>query len=98
MNPEPLPPPLPSAPPRASFLEKLGAILFCIFCLEIGIFLLFYPWIDPLWGRNWLFHLKPQWRPFILSSHFRGAVSGLGILNLFIAFTEILRLRRFSGR
>lgn len=102
MNPEtaPLPPapePEPEEPRRASFLEKLSAVLFCIFCLEVGLFLLFYPWLDALWSRNWLLRLNPQWHAVVMSEHFRGAVSGLGILNLFIAVIEIVRLRRFSG-
>jgi hypothetical protein len=88
----------PRQPQGASFMEKLGAVLFCIFCLEVGLFLLFYPWIDALWTRNWFFHLKPEWRPVLMGQHFRGAVSGLGILNLFIAILEIIRLRRFAGR
>ncbi len=82
----------------ASFLEKLSAVLFCIFCLEVGLFLLFYPWLDALWSRNWLLRFNPEWRAVVMSEHFRGAVSGLGVLNLFIAVAEIVRLRRFSGR
>jgi hypothetical protein len=83
---------------RPAWAEKLAAVLFCIFCLELGTFLLVYPWIDTLWNRNWLFQLLPDWRPVLLSQHFRGAVSGLGILNLFVAFLEIIRLRRFARR
>jgi hypothetical protein len=101
MNPErpSLPGEAPLEQPRTySFFEKLGAVLFCIFCLEVGIFLLFFPWIDALWSRNWFFHLKPELRPFLMSQYFRGAVGGLGVLNLFIAISEIIRLRRFSRR
>lgn len=99
MNPESFQPPSgpPEAEPRqASFLEKLSAVLFCIFCLEVGLFLLFYPWLDALWSRNWLLRLNPEWHAIVMSEHFRGAISGLGVLNLFIAVIEITRLRRFS--
>jgi hypothetical protein len=71
-------------------------VLFCIFCLEIGIFLLFYPWTEA-WGRNWWFYLRAEWRPFLLSDPFRGAMSGLGILNLLIGVRSIFGLRRFAG-
>lgn len=102
MNPESPHPPAAAAPeqePRpASFLEKLSAVLFCIFCLEVGLFLLFYPWIDALWSRNWFLRLNPQCYALFMNEHFRGAVSGLGVLNLFIAFIEIMRLRRFASR
>ena len=89
---------LDSQPPRARFTEKLSAVLFCVFCLELGLFLLIYPWLDSLWNRNWLFHIKPEWSPFLLSQEFRGGVSGLGMLNLFVGFYEVIRLRRFVGR
>ncbi len=104
MNPEqPQTPPedqFPAAltPPAATWIDKLASVLFSIFCLELGLFLLIYPWMDTLWSRNWLFHLVPGWQPFLMSQQFRGAVSGLGILNLFLGFIEAVRLRRFAGR
>lgn len=101
MNPESLQPPAgpePVEPRPASFMEKLSAVLFCIFCMEVGLFLLFYPWMDALWSRNWLLRINPQWHAVVMSEHFRGAVSGLGVLNLFIGLVEVTRLRRFSGR
>lgn len=98
MNPEqPIPPPE-RQPAPATWMQKLSAILFCIFCLELGLFLLIYPWLGNLWNHNWVFSLRPEWQRFLLSEQFRGAVSGLGILNLFIAFMEIGRLRRFASR
>ena len=97
-----MPPPdqFPPSPPPAtpSWIEKLASVLFCIFCLELGLFLLVYPWMGSLWDRNWLFHWNPEWRPFLLSQRLRGAVSGLGILNLFVGFNEVFRLRRFTSR
>lgn len=98
MNPEqPIPSPE-TQPAPATWMQKLSAILFCIFCLELGLFLLIYPWLGNLWNNNWFFTLRPEWQRFLLSEQFRGAISGLGILNLFIAFLEIIRLRRFAGR
>jgi len=73
----------------------MAAVLFCVFIFELGLFLLVYPWLE-LWNRNYLFEVFPAAREFMLSQHVRGAVSGLGILNLFIAVSETIRLRRFS--
>lgn len=89
----------PSAPPPrpAAWIQKASAVLFCVFCFEVGAFLIVYPWLDA-WRDNYLFQLRPQWSPFLLSHQFRGAVTGLGILNIFIAFGEIFRLRRFVER
>jgi hypothetical protein len=99
MNPEPpIPMPVPEPPPpsSASWLEKLAAVLFCILCIEMGAFLLVCPWLDGLWTHNRIFLLVPAWRPFLMGDHFRGAVSGLGLLNIFIGFYEAVRLRRFA--
>jgi hypothetical protein len=98
MNPEQPTPPAEQQPGGATWMQKLSAILFCVFCLELGLFLLIYPWMGSLWNHNWLFSLRPEWQKFLLSEQFRGAVSGLGILNLFIGFLEIIRLRRFARR
>ena len=98
MNPEQSTPAPDEGPVRATWMQKLSAILFCVFCLELGLFLLIYPWLGNLWNHNWFFTLRPEWQRFLLSEQFRGAISGLGILNLFIGFLEIVRLRRFAGR
>lgn len=89
--------PAPPGRPAYTWFDKFSAVVFCVFCLEVGIFLLFCPWVDALWSRNWLLQVAPAWRPFFLSRHFRGALSGLGLLNLIIGVLEIGRLRRFSG-
>lgn len=83
-------------PRPASWMEKLGSVLFAVFCLELGLFLLVYPWLGSLWNRNFAVYAVPAWREFLLSEQVRGAVSGLGILNLFIGMHETVRLRRFS--
>lgn len=77
--------------------HKLAAVLYCVFCFELGIFLIVYPWMDA-WGRNYLFQILPDWTPILLSQQFRGALTGVGILNLFIGIGEVFRLRRFAGR
>lgn len=81
---------------RATWMEKTAAVLFCVFCIELGLFLLVYPWLDNYWSRNWLIQLRPDWTPTLLSQQFRGAISGLGILNIFLGFLEVLRLSRFA--
>jgi hypothetical protein len=74
---------------------KLGALLYVFFCFEIGVFLLLFPWLD-LWQRNFLSGLAPAWFDFWNSPYLRGAISGLGVLNIGISFSELFRLRRFA--
>ncbi len=40
----------------------------------------------------------PQWHQLWDNFYLRGAVSGLGVVNLYIAMLELYRLRRFAGR
>jgi hypothetical protein len=32
-----------------------------------------------------------------MNPYFRGSISGLGLVNIFVAFLEIIRLRRFAS-
>jgi hypothetical protein len=93
---------LPQEPPpeAASYtwFEKLSYLLYVLMSIEVGIFLLVYPWIGTLWSQNYFFHLVPDWRPFFLSNYFRGGVSGLGLLNLYIGAWHTLNLRRVLFR
>ena len=92
-------------PSPSPWYEKATAVLFAIFCFEMGLFLVLFPWYGP-WDVNHFAWLGPQssraiewahqWRGIWLSPYFRGAVSGLGVLNIWIAIQEAYRLRRFA--
>ena len=80
----------------SDWVSKGFALLFIIFCMELGLVLLFYPWMDR-WTQNYIPAHIPAIREAWASGYFRGVVSGLGLLNLWISLTEIFRLRRFSA-
>jgi hypothetical protein len=48
--------------------------------------------------RGFFASLAPEWRVYWFNAYVRGAVSGLGIVNVYIALLEIFRLRRFARR
>jgi hypothetical protein len=52
--------------------------------LEIGIVLIFVPWSE-YWDANYFVETLP----FASSNFIRGAVSGLGVLNLLAAVAEL---------
>ena len=79
--------------PPHLWLHRLGTVLFSVFCFELGVFLLVFPWLE-VWNRNLLWSFLPELRSFWLSPYFRGAVSGVGLLNFYISFSEILKLWR----
>ncbi len=88
--------PVPVPAPSHTWFHRLSTVLFVIFCLELGLFLLVYPWMTA-WNDNFLAWMVPAafqktWNEFWNNAYFRGAVSGLGIANIWIALTEIVRL------
>jgi len=106
MPPEPQPPTSSNAPGPVAFpartsvypwYQKMWAFVFITFCLEIGLFLLIFPWTD-YWGGNYFSNLFPQMEAWWDNMYVRGAVSGLGVANLYISFAEIFRLKRFARR
>lgn len=76
-----------------NWYRKLGLILYIIICFEVGAFLIVFPW-TPQWDSNTLPSLFPWLRGLWTSSFFRGALSGLGLLDIYISLGEVSRLRR----
>jgi hypothetical protein len=89
--------PVPVERPVYHWYHKMSAVLLITFCLEIGLFLLIFPWTE-YWDGNYFSSLIPGWRRYWDNMYVRGAISGLGIVDLYISFVEIFRLRRFAKR
>jgi hypothetical protein len=87
--------PIPVREPEYRWYHKMSAVLFITFLLEVGIFLVIYPWTSS-WEGNYFSALKPEWHQYWDNMYVRGAVSGLGVVNLYISLVEVLRLRRFA--
>jgi hypothetical protein len=81
---------------RTAWYYKLGIFLFIIVCFEVGAFLTVFPW-TPQWDSNSVANLFPWLRDLWTSSYFRGALSGLGLLNVYISLGEVTRLRKPGG-
>jgi hypothetical protein len=62
---------------------------FClaIFAAELGLFLLVFPWLRS-WDVSWVPLHSPMLSDIWMSRYFRGALSGLGLLNLYVACAE----------
>jgi hypothetical protein len=90
------PPILPAAPAHRWY-HKVSAVALSILCLEVGLFLLLFPWTG-YWDSNYFSGLLPAWSDYWDNGYTRAAVSVLGAVNLGIGFREIFRLRRFSRR
>lgn len=83
---------------------RLTVIFYIVLCLEAGLVLTFLPWLSPFglsdWGDNFfLVYLAqksgmPALQTAVASGWVRGAVTGLGLLNLGMAFWEMFNFRR----
>jgi len=85
---------------------KLSVIFYIILCFEIGIFLTVAPWWPQGmwgfgdWGNNYFLLYAAQktgihgLQAMVASGWVRGAVSGVGILNVGIAFWEIFNFKK----
>jgi hypothetical protein len=83
--------------PKYHWYQKVSAVVFIAFCLEIGMYLLIVPWTE-YWDGNYFSGMMPQLKGYWDNLYLRGAVSGLGMVNLYISLVEIFRLRRFARR
>jgi hypothetical protein len=67
-------------------------LLYVVFFVQVGLLLVVMPWWPAFWEHN---YFAMAWPPLgaILSNNFvRGAVSGLGVVNLFAGFADLATL------
>ena len=76
---------------------KIIGLCFVVFCFEVGVFLAVYPWLE-FWDTNALATYTSWLNDIWGNPFFRGAVSGVGLVNVYISFLEILRLIRPESR
>ena len=85
--------------------SRLSVIFYIILCLEIGIVLTALPWVPhgwlglSDWGNNYFLLLAAHKagygvQRFVASGWIRGAVSGLGLLNIGMGVWEIINFRQ----
>ena len=85
----------PRRDPVYRWYHRLFAVLLATLCLVIGIFLLLFPWTQ-YWDDNYFLHFLPSIRRWWGNLYVRGAVSGIGVVNLYISLVDVFRLKRFS--
>ncbi len=77
---------------------KITVIVYIVISFEIGILLLFLPW-SPWWHDNFFLYfitgrLHAPWvGTFLTHKAVRGAVTGIGILNILAGLYEIFKFR-----
>jgi hypothetical protein len=66
----------------------LKRLLLVAYFIEVGLLLVLVPW-SPFWDRNYFLTAFPALHDIIRNNYMRGAVSGLGVVNLLMGFKEL---------
>jgi len=74
------------------WLQRLFVIVYVVFCIELGIALVALPWF-PLWRNNNLLEHWPTLRHIVQHGFVRGAISGLGLLDMWLGVSEAVNYR-----
>jgi hypothetical protein len=82
-----------STPRIPRWLERLELVLRVMLRMYIGLAICYAPWSPMFWDQNPLFLQFPGLSTFAASGAVRGLVSGLGLLNLWIAFQDAVHYR-----
>jgi hypothetical protein len=83
----------PAAPPPVTphrfmrWHRRVLGICLIVFAFELGLFLLVFPWLDN-WDLGWVPVHAHRFYGIWMSRYFRGALGGLGLLNIYIALAE----------
>jgi hypothetical protein len=75
------------------WLERAELFLRVLLRLYIGLAVCYAPWSHMFWDQNPLFLRFPTLGLYATHGAVRGIISGLGLLNLWIAFRDAIRHR-----
>jgi hypothetical protein len=69
-------------------MNRILRAMLVVLCFEMGALLLYLPWTS-FWEQNYFLSHFPVLMPVFLHPSFRGAVSGLGVVDIILAIGMI---------
>jgi hypothetical protein len=66
-------------------MNRILRALTVVLLFEMGALLLYLPW-STFWEQNYFLSHFPWLMPVVLNPSLRGIVSGIGVLDIFVAF------------
>lgn len=67
--------------------RRAGLVLYILICLEVGMLLMVVPWTR-VWSNNVFLLRHLVLRAWAMQGFVRGAISGLGLINLWLGIWE----------
>lgn len=94
----------PQTPPKATeppetqkvWPKRLLRIALALFTFEVGLFLAIFPWTD-YWSFNYFQVTIPGLQDLWEQPAFRGLLTGLGLVNVYLAFVQVVTAFRRGG-
>jgi len=77
------------------WLQRLSLVVFVLFCFYIGGLLTVLPWTPNYWEHNGWLMAHPAINNVLQQGWVRGVISGLGLIDLWIAISELLHYRDY---
>jgi hypothetical protein len=65
-------------------LNRLLRVVILMVWLEVGLTLILVPWSD-IWDANYFLYQNPALGIFLKNPFLRGAISGLGLINVLLS-------------
>jgi hypothetical protein len=73
-------------------MNRLLRVLLILVWFELGVLLVLLPW-SHFWESNFFLNRYPALIPLLLNAYLRGAVTGLGVIDIGMAAGAIWRRR-----
>lgn len=74
------------------WMHRISLVIYVIFCIEIGMLLAILPWTR-VWTENGLVVAYPIIKAFLVQNFVRGAVTGIGLLDIWLGIWEAVHYR-----
>jgi hypothetical protein len=71
-------------------MNRLLRVVLLLIWLEVGLVLILVPWSE-VWEANYFLYQYPSLGIFVKNPYLRGAISGLGLINVFLALEAFRR-------
>jgi len=82
----------PGAPHPRFWSRRLRLVLYVMVCVWLGLLVTVFPW-TPVWSQNSLTTGRPVLRAIMLNYFVRGALTGLGLVDIWLGIWEAVRYR-----
>ena len=73
-------------------MNRILQALLILIWFELGVLLVLMPW-SRFWESNYFLNRYPVLIPYMLNAYLRGAVTGLGVIDIGLALGAIWRRR-----